>query len=308
MKSELPFKDFVGYEKGPFPRVGFLFCESERVRVVDPEELKGFDPEEILEFTDHKTLIKGVKIGEPLVGELWLKYLTVITETTLENINKIGEEYRAYHHSSAYEKGSPEENRYFKTDQWAESVRESIVRQTIGVMLMIMSEGPSAFKVTSGGEITYTETFTDYEIDDRSMLTLPKPAEKAPWALPLAIALISYWQRHGYPQMYCPIATLLGQMYDCGLFSLLPMFNTDNLEQLRPSVQECRRVYGLEASQLYLDLFNTLLDSTDDPDENTDRALSSASAMMHRMLKEEWFNKKAELPNEEEPEVEASED
>lgn len=305
MKSRLPFKDFI-HPVSPFPKAGFLFCESERVRVVDAD-VSGWPLEETLEFENHKTLVSGVKVGEPLVGELWLKYLTLMVEETLENLNKIGEEFRAYKKSDEYDQASEKEAFFVSVDEWGEKLRDAISSGTTAMMLKILVEGPKAFKVTSEGCLTFMETFTDYSIEDQRTLCCPRPAESPNYAIFLAISLISYLQRHGYGHIYCPIASLLGKMYECGLFSLLPMFNTENLEQLRPLIQECKKVYGVEVHYLYSELFEYLLESQE-ADESSDGSLSVSCAIVHKMLDEEWLIPTKELPNEEDPEAESSEE
>lgn len=305
MKSRLPFKDFI-HSKSPFPKAGFLFCESERVRVVDADT-SGWSPEEILEFENHKTLLSGVKIGEPLVGELWLKYLALMVEETLENLNKIGEEFRDYKKSDDYAQGSEKDSFFLSVDDWGEKLRDAIGSGTAALMLKILVEGPKAFKVTSEGCLTFTETFTDYSINDQRSLCNPRPAESPTYAIFLAISLIGYWQLHGYSHIYCPIASLLGKMYECGLFSLLPMFNTENLEQLRPLIQECKKAYGIEVPYLYSELFEYLLEGQE-ADDSSDGALSVSCAIAHKMLDEEWLKATKELPNEEDPEAETSEE
>jgi len=309
MKSKIPFEDFSKTE--PFPTILSLLCESERVKAVDPSEIpeEGMAGKDILEFPGHKSLVYGVEFGEPLVGELWLKYLALIIETSLENINSIGEDYikKAKGHDNPDEVFSEDERKVFDVvNTFGDDLRRVITKEVTSIMLKIIAEGPRELKIVGGQKtMIIQEFFADFELCSSNSNFATRAYEDSHSIFFFALALISYWQKHGYPNIYCPLATLIGKMYDCGLFSLLPMFDTENLEQLRPLIQECKKAYGTFAKYLYQEIFTYLILDGDES-ETLDYMVSSASAIAFKMLKDEWLFVK-ELPNEE-PEVKTSEE
>lgn len=250
--------------------IACMLCSDERVKLVeDLSKVEMEDGSFLQEVAisdenklppDFKTaLIRGAKSGSPLTGMTWLKNLTNLIDTSL-----------------SFDLGT-----------------DSISDMSKAILLDTLFNGPSKLNIKLSKYLSRNESITDFE-DDHSLSSdnlYENSEEPHTEVFMAAIGLIGYWRRKGI-ELDCPLAKLMATLSDIGYFELIPMFNIESLEKVRPVFRECRERYGYRTNW-FCKFFQLMLFGFDivDSSKHDNRILlreSASRGLLYAMINEEW--------------------